>query len=113
MDKLIVIDGNSLLFRAFYATSFAGPESIMRTSFNQPTNAIFAFGNMILKILAKLGKNDGIFVGFDCDSHTFRKEEFADYKANRKPCPEELKTQFPLSRDLLSSLSITHLWLGC
>ncbi len=108
MDKLIVIDGNSLLFRAFYATSFAGPESIMRTSFNQPTNAIFAFGNMILKILAKLGKNDGIFVGFDCDSQTFRKEEFADYKANRKPCPEELKTQFPLSRDLLSSLSITH-----
>lgn len=108
MDKLIVIDGNSLLFRAFYATSFGGLETIMRTSFNQPTNAIFAFGNMILKILSKLGKNDGIFVGFDSDKDTFRKEEFASYKANRKPCPEELKSQFPLSRDFLSSLSITH-----
>ena len=108
MNKLIIIDGNSLLFRAFYATSFGGPESIMRTSFNQPTNAIFAFGNMILKILGKLEIDNGIFVGFDCDSSTFRKEEFADYKANRKPCPEELKTQFPLSRDFLSSLSIPH-----
>ncbi len=108
MNKLIIVDGNSLLFRAFYATSFNGPESIMRTSFNQPTNAIFAFGNMILKILARLEKDNGLFVGFDSDSMTFRKEEFATYKANRKPCPEELKSQFPLSRDFLSSLSIPH-----
>ncbi|MCR5078743.1 MAG: DNA polymerase I [Bacilli bacterium] len=106
--KLIVIDGNSLLFRAYYATSFAGPESIMRNSKGEPTNAIFAFSNMLLKILSSFNGGESIFVAFDADSHTFRKEEFEDYKANRAPCPEELIPQFPMSRELLDCLGITH-----
>lgn len=109
MDKeIIIIDGNSLLFRAYYATSYGDVDSIMRTSKGTPTNAIFAFGNMLCKILRGVKKGDSIFVGFDCDSHTFRKEEFADYKANRKPAPQELITQFPISRELLDALGIKH-----
>lgn len=106
MKKLIVVDGNSLLFRAYYATAYGGNESIMRTREGVPTNAIFAFSNMLLKLLSKMGEEDGIFVGFDADSHTFRKEEFSEYKANRKPCPEDLKKQFPISRELCENLGI-------
>ena len=47
-------------------------------------------------------------MGFDADSKTFRKEEYAEYKANRKPCPEELIKQFPISRELLDCLGIAH-----
>lgn len=109
MDKkLIVIDGNSLLFRAFYATYFGDPSSIMRTKDGTPTNAIFAFSNMISKILQGLQGGESIFVGFDADSHTFRKAEFDQYKANRKPAPEELIPQFAISRELLDVLGITH-----
>ena len=106
--KLIVIDGNSLLFRAFYATYYGDPDKIMRTKDGTPTNAIFAFSNMLSKILQGMKLGDSIFVGFDADSHTFRKEEFEAYKANRKPCPEELVPQFPMSRELLDALGITH-----
>lgn len=109
MDKnIIIIDGNSLLFRAYYATSYGDPTTILRTKSGIPTNAIFAFGNMLCKLLRELKKGDSIFVGFDMDSHTFRKEEFADYKANRKPAPPELVTQFPMSREMLDVLGIIH-----
>ena len=105
---LYVIDGNSLLFRAYYATSYGGSETIMRTSTGIPTNAIFAFSNMITKIIASFSGGESIFVGFDSDSHTFRKEEFEEYKANRKPAPEDLVKQFPISRELLDVLGVTH-----
>ena len=105
---LYVIDGNSLLFRAYFATSYGGSETIMRTSAGIPTNAIFAFSNMVTKILASFSGGESIFVGFDCDSKTFRKEEFEDYKANRKPTPEDLVKQFPISRELLDVLGVTH-----
>lgn len=104
----IIIDGNSLLFRAYFATSYGDETAIMRTSKGIPTNAIFAFANMLIKILSTMNENDGIFVGFDKDSQTFRKQEFEQYKANRKPCPEPLKEQFPISRELLNSLGIVH-----
>lgn len=105
---LYVIDGNSLLFRAYFATSYGGSETIMRTSSGIPTNAIFAFSNMILKILGSFRGGESVFVGFDCDSKTFRKEEFEDYKANRKPTPEDLIPQFPISRELLQVLGVCH-----
>lgn len=105
---LYAIDGNSLLFRAYYATSYGGSETIMRTAAGIPTNAIFAFSNMLTKILASFSGGESIFVGFDCDSKTFRKEEFEDYKANRKPTPEDLIKQFPISRELLDALGVTH-----
>ena len=106
MKRLYVIDGNSLLFRAYYATAYGENPSIMRAKDGTPTNAIFAFSNMLVKLLSKLEKGDGLFVGFDADGNTFRKQEFASYKANRKPCPEDLKKQFPLSRELCKALGI-------
>ena len=88
MAKIIIIDGNSLLFRAFYATSFKdGP--LLQTSYGTPTNAIVAFSNMLCGIMKTLKEGDGIFVAFDKGKHTFRHKEFKDYKANRKPAPEE------------------------
>lgn len=104
--KIYIIDGNSLLFRAYFATAYAGEDTIMRTTTGIPTNAIFAFSNMMSKFLGMLEEGDGIFVGFDSDSQTFRKEEFEQYKANRKPCPEPLKEQFGASRELLRVLGI-------
>lgn len=104
MKKLLVIDGNSLLFRAYYATSYSG--AIMTTKDGVPTNAIFAFANMLTKLLSSFHGDESIFIGFDADSHTFRKDEYAEYKANRKPCPEELKKQFPISRELCHALGI-------
>ena len=107
MKHLYVIDGNSLLFRAYYATAYGPNPNIMRAKDGTPTNAIFAFSNMLLKLLNNMNKGeDGIFVGFDADGNTFRKQEYADYKANRKACPEDLKKQFPLSRTLCKSLGV-------
>lgn len=105
MKKLVVIDGNSLLFRAYYATYY-GEGPIMSTKDGTPTNAIFAFSNMLTKIISSLKDGDSIFVGFDADSHTFRKEEYKEYKANRKPCPPELVSQFPISRELCKVLGV-------
>ena len=105
MKKLLVIDGNSLLFRAYYATAYGGG-AIMSTKDGTPTNAIFAFANMLAKILSSFKGGESIFIGFDADGHTFRKEEFGAYKANRKPVPPDLVKQFPLSRDLCKALGI-------
>ena len=107
MSKIIVIDGNSLLFRAFYATYY-DPSNIMRTKSGQATNAIFAFSNMITSLLTNLKKGDGIFVGFDAGKHTFRHQEYKDYKANRPELPQDLITQFPIARELLDKLNIVH-----
>lgn len=107
MDKkIIIIDGNSLLFRAYYATAYGDKNAIMRTKDGIPTNAIFAFANMICKLLQSFKGGESIFVAFDTDKDTFRKEEFAAYKANRAPCPEDLKKQFPLSREMMRALGI-------
>lgn len=107
MSKIIVIDGNSLLFRAFYATYY-DPSNIMRTKSGQATNAIFAFSNMITSLLTNLKKGDGIFVGFDAGKDTFRHQEYKDYKANRPELPKDLITQFPIARELLDKLNIVH-----
>lgn len=106
--RFIIIDGNSLLFRAYYATAYAGPDKIMRTSSGVPTNAIFAFANMMVRIINDLDSEDHLFVAFDTGEKTFRHEEYADYKAGRQAVPEELITQFPIAREFLDALSIAH-----
>ena len=105
MAKITIIDGNSLLFRAYFATAYPGVE-IMRNQEGIPTNAIFAFSNMINKIIAGLKEDEGIMVAFDHSKQTFRKEQLESYKANRKPAPEELVQQFPIARDFLKALGI-------
>ena len=105
MAKITIIDGNSLLFRAYFATAYPGVE-IMRNQEGIPTNAIFAFSNMINKIIASLKEDECIMVAFDAGKQTFRKEQLESYKANRKPTPEDLVTQFPIARDFLRALGI-------
>lgn len=105
MAKLIIVDGNSLLFRAYYATAY-GDKQIMRTKTGIPTNAIFAFSNMMNTILDKIKKGDYLFVAFDTGHKTFRHEKLETYKANRKQVDEDLIKQFPIARDFLQSLNI-------
>ena len=105
MPKITIIDGNSLLFRAYYATAYPGVE-IMRSQDGTPTNAIFAFSNMINKILLDVKQGEALFVAFDTGKPTFRKKELESYKANRKPAPEDLVIQFPLARQFLKSMGI-------
>ena len=105
MAKITIIDGNSLLFRAYFATAYPGVE-IMRNQEGIPTNAIFAFSNMINKIISSLKEDESIMVAFDAGKQTFRKEQLDTYKANRKPTPEDLVVQFPIARDFLKALSI-------
>ena len=107
MSKVYIVDGNSLLFRAYFATAaMSGMDNLMRAHDGTPTNAVFAFSNMINKILQGLKEGDSLFVGFDTGKATFRHKEDEKYKANRKPCPEELKIQMPLAREFLKSLNI-------
>ena len=105
MAKLTIIDGNSLLFRAYYATAYPGME-IMRNQEGIPTNAIFAFSNMINKIVSNLKEGEGIIVAFDAAKHNFRHDALETYKANRKPAPSELVEQFPIARDFLRNFGI-------
>ncbi len=105
MPKLTIIDGNSLLFRAYFATAYPGME-IMRNQEGIPTNAIFAFSNMMNKIVANLKEGEGIFVAFDAAKHNFRHDQLETYKANRKPAPQELVEQFPIARDFLRNFGI-------
>ncbi len=105
MPKLTIIDGNSLLFRAYFATAFPGAE-IMRSQDGTPTNAIFAFSNMMNKIISDLKEEECLFVAFDAGKHNFRHDALETYKANRKPAPQELVQQFPLVREFLSALGV-------
>jgi len=105
MAKITIIDGNSLLFRAYFATAFPGVE-IMRASDGTPTNAVFAFSNMINKIISDVKPGESLFVAFDAGKHNFRHDALETYKANRKPAPEDLVKQFPIVREYLKSMGI-------
>ncbi len=105
MKKLILIDGNSLLFRAYYATAYPGA-TLMKTSKGQYTNALFAFINMIDKI--KEFKFDHILVAFDTGEPTFRHKKYDNYKAGRADLPEELETQFPLIYEYLKTINFNQ-----
>lgn len=106
MKKLVIVDGNSLLFRAYYATSFTG--TIMRRKDGYPTNAIFGFTNMMNKIISTLKDGDLLFVSFDTGKKTFRHKEMETYKAQRKPIDEDLKLQLPVARELLKAMGVFY-----
>ncbi|NTW07482.1 MAG: DNA polymerase I, partial [Syntrophaceae bacterium] len=99
---IALIDGNNYIYRAFYAI----PQLTNSRGF--PTNAIYGFTNMLLKLLRDL-QPDYIVVAFDLKGATLRHEEFADYKANRKPMPDDLIPQIPFIKDVVRGLSVTIL----
>ena len=104
MKKIILVDGNSLMFRAYYATAYAGV--LMKNSKGLYTNAIYGFANMINSLVEQ--EHDNMFIAFDKGSKTFRHQSFADYKATRKKLPEELAMQIPLIKQFLRILKITQ-----
>ncbi|MBR0136911.1 MAG: DNA polymerase I [Erysipelotrichaceae bacterium] len=104
MKKLLLIDGNSMLFRAFYATYST---NLMKTSDGIYTNAIFGFASMLKKAIDTI-QPDKLMVAFDHDKNTYRYAMYPEYKGTRAKLPEELKMQFPLVREYLDALKITH-----
>ena len=100
MERLLILDSNALLNRAFYAI----PE--LTTSEGIHTNAVYGFVNMLFKMKEEL-KPDYIVAAFDKKGPTFRHKEYEDYKAGRKKMPSELAEQFPIIKELLGLLSIT------
>ncbi len=99
MKKLIVIDGNSLANRAFYAIP------ILSNSKGVITNAVYGFTNMLMRII-KQEQPDYLAVAFDISRKVFRHEQYADYKAQRKGMPEELRGQMDLIKDVLRAMNI-------
>lgn len=103
MEELILIDGNSLLFKAFYATSYTGNYMVNRNGI--PTNGVYGFACMVEKIISINPKY--VIVAFDYGKKTFRNELLDTYKATRKETPQELVPQFALAREYLTAHNIT------
>jgi len=102
---VFLIDGNSLAYRAFYAL----PESIA-TSEGLPTNALYGFANMLVKILVDY-QPAGVVVAWDAGKRVFRHEEYEEYKAGRKPMPDNLSLQFGHFDELVGAFGIESLRL--
>lgn len=103
--RLILIDGFSLLYRAFYGNKF------MSTTDGRPTNALFGFLGMVLRVMEDK-KPDAVLVALDAPGKTFRHAEFPEYKGTRREMPDEMKSQIPIARELLiSALGIPQIEL--
>lgn len=105
MKKIILVDGNNLLFRSYYATAYTG--NIMRNSEGFPTNGLYGFVNMINKIIHE-EKPQYMMVAFDIGK-TFRHEKYDKYKDGRREVPEDLKIQFPVAKKILTAMGIKYL----
>ena len=97
--KLLAIDGNSIINRAFYGIK------LLSTKSGLYTNGIYGFMNILGK-LCDMESPDGIAVAFDLKAPTFRHKEYAEYKAGRKPMPEELRGQFPLLKKAIDAYGL-------
>ena len=104
MKKIILVDGNNLVFRSYYATAYSGV--IMRNSKGFPTNALYGFINMMNKIIRE-DKPHYILVAFD-KGKTFRHDKYDDYKAGRSETPDDLKLQFPVAKKVLNAMGIKY-----
>ena len=102
MKKIVLVDGNNLLFRSYYATAYTG--NFMKNSKGFPTNALYGFINMINKIIND-EKPEYMLVAFD-KGKTFRHDKYEDYKAGRIKMPDELKLQFPIAKKILEQIGI-------
>ncbi len=107
MKKVVLVDGNNLLFRSYFATAYTGV--IMRNSKGFPTNALYGFTQMINKIIAE-EKPEYMVVAFD-KGKNFRKEKYDFYKEGRSATPEDLKLQMPIARRVLHALGVAYLEL--
>lgn len=99
MKKLMIIDGSSLLFRAFFALP------PLKSALGTPTNAVYGFLTMLIKLYEEIHP-DYIAVAFDKGRQTFRTEMYSEYKGNRPDAPEDLRPQFSLIQDVLKAMGI-------
>ena len=99
MNKLLIIDGNSIANRAFYALPFLSNHE------GKPTGAVFGFANILIKVLTET-KPSHLVVAFDHARKTFRNEIYSEYKTQRKPTPNELVLQFPVIKEMLNVMNI-------
>lgn len=102
MKKLLILDSNSILNRAFYGVRYLSAKD------GTPTNAIYGFLNILLKLI-KEQEPDYICAAFDVKAPTFRHKQYEGYKAQRKPMPEGLAAQMPLAKDVLRAMGVTIL----
>src|SRR5699024_4983815 len=102
-DKLLLVDGNSVAFRAFYALH--GSLERFKNTSGLHTNAIYAFNLMFENILTK-EKPTHVLVAFDAGKTTFRTEMYEEYKGGRAKTPSELNEQFPYIRELITALGM-------
>ncbi|MEM9407770.1 MAG: PIN domain-containing protein, partial [Acidobacteriota bacterium] len=100
--RLFLIDGYSNIFRAFYAIRE------LSNSKGEPTNAVYGFLNMLRKLLRE-EKPELVGIGMDTSGATLRKEKFEDYKANRRPMPDDLRSQLPWIRTAIEAMKIPML----
>ena len=103
MSRLLLLDGHSLAYRAFYAL----PVENFSTSTGQHTNAVYGFTSMLINVLRDEDPTH-VAVAFDVSRKTFRAEEYSDYKAGRASTPSEFAGQLPLLREVLDALNIVH-----
>lgn len=102
MKKLLLVDGNSVLFRAYYATFRTSP---MSTSTGLPTNAVFGFISLLNKAIADV-QPDGVLVAWDAGKKTFRHEKMESYKGTRPPLDDAIIAQMPIVREYLDDCHI-------
>ena len=105
MKKVVLVDGNNLLFRSYYATAYSG--NFMRNADGFPTNGLYGFVNMINKIISE-EEPEYMVVAFDIGK-TFRHEKYSEYKGGRGETPNDLKVQFPYAKKILSAMGIMYL----
>ena len=105
-EHLLLVDGHSLAYRAFYAL----PLDNFATSAGQPTNAVFGFTSMLINAI-KDEKPTHLAIAFDVSRETFRKEMFAEYKANRAKSPDEFRSQLPLITEVIKAMQIPGIQL--
>src|SRR5699024_4725017 len=101
MIKLVLIDDNSIIYRAFYALP------LLNNDKGVYTNAVYGFTTMLMKILEE-EEPTHILVAFDAGKTTFRHESYKEYKGGRQKTPPELSEQFPLAKELLNAFNIAH-----
>ena len=99
MNKIVMIDGHSILNRAYFGIP------PLTNAQGLHTNAIYGFLNIMFKILDE-EKPDGLVVAFDVHAPTFRHEMYKEYKGTRKPMADELREQVPVLKDLLGAMNI-------
>ncbi len=105
MKKVVLVDGNNILFRSYYATAYSG--NMMKNSKGVPTNAVYGLINMLNKIISE-EKPSYILVALD-KGKTFRHDKYEVYKQGRIEMPDELKTQFPLAKEIIKAMGIKYL----